>query len=145
MKNFRLLIIALAFISVFTACKKDDEKDTKPQTTAQKVLGKWTMKKVAYKWTVDNDVLVDAEENASPGDYIEFNANKSFVVSFDGDVDSGTYEILNDNAMTMTGSDGKATVVIDKLDTKEFNLTSSTSEVIDGSTSKEVFKFQLVK
>ncbi len=138
-------MFAMTSTLVFTGCKKDDEPTPKPQTTAQKVLGKWTMKKVAYKWTIDGEVLVDAEEDASPGDYIEFNANKSFVVSFDGDVDSGTYEILNDNAMTMTGSDGKATVVINKLEAKEFNLTHSASEEIDGSTSKEVTKFQLVK
>ncbi len=144
MKTLKLLVFALiALTTVFTACKKDDEK---PATAAQRVLGKWTIKNFGYKLTEDGQVLLDIEEPGKVGDFIEFNSNKSYVSSIDGDVDSGTYEVLNETAMTMKDSDGiTSTVTIEKLEGKELKMTKSSSEVEDGITYREVYKLDLMK
>jgi hypothetical protein len=149
MKNFRVqfFLVALAFVTVFSACKKDDENNVKPKTTAEKVVGKWNIKKTTIRTYVD-DKLVDTEEdNGVAGDYVEFNNNKTYV-SFtkDDGLDSGAYEVLNENSMTITMDGDKLTAKVEKLDEKEFTFTSTFAETTDdGYNIKVVATFELAK
>jgi FlaG/FlaF family flagellin (archaellin) len=142
MKNFRLLIILFAFITLVSACKKDDEK---PQTTEQRILGKWNIKKSTDKYYENNVLKTSSEETASSGDYVEFNSNKSLVVFEDGDLSSGSYQILNDNSMTFSVDGFTSTVTIDKLDSKQFIITTSFSQTQDGITYKYVSTVEMAK
>lgn len=142
MKNFRLLIILFAFVTAFSACKKDDEK---PMTTEQKVIGKWSIKKSSDKYYENNVLKESSEEIADAGDYVEFNSNKTLVVFQNGDLSSGSYQILNENAMTFTMDGETITVSIDKLDTKLFNITTSFSTTYNGTNYKYVSNIEMTK
>ncbi|QHT67126.1 hypothetical protein GXP67_10925 [Rhodocytophaga rosea] len=149
MKNFRVqfFLIALAFVTVFSACKKDDAPGAKPKTTAEKVVGKWNIKKTTIRTYVDEDLFDTEEDNGVAGDYVEFNNNKTYV-SFtkDDGLDSGSYEILNESSMTITMDGDKLTAKVEKLDEKEFTFTSTFSETDDDGTNyKVVATFELAK
>jgi hypothetical protein len=149
MKTFKVqfLLIALAFVTVFSACKKDDENNVKPKSTAEKVLGKWNIKKTTIRTYIDDELIDTEEDNGVAGDYVEFNNNKTYV-SFtkDDGLDSGSYEVLNESSMTITMDGDKLTVKVDKLDEKEFTFTSTFSETTDdGYNIKVVATFELAK
>jgi hypothetical protein len=145
MKTFKntAVLFALAFVTLFTACKK--EKDVTPQTTEQKVLGKWNIAKVSETIFVNNSKFDESETPGKAGDYVEFNSNKTLVVNSDGDLKSGTYQILNENAMSFTIDGGTATVTIDKLEANQFIFTSSISYTYEGANVREVYKYELSK
>lgn len=142
MKNFRLLIILFAFITLISACKKDEEK---PMATEQRVVGKWNLKKSTSNYYENNVLKESSEEMETAGDYAEFNSNKTIVTSSDGTLESGSYQILNDNTLTVTMDGETSTFTIDKLDSQQFIITTSFSDTFDGITYKYVITSELAK
>lgn len=144
MKNIRLLLILFAFITVFSACSKDDEK---PATTEQKVIGKWNVKRSSYKSYENNKLEYSSEELGVSGEYLEFNSNKTYVALVDGYLTSGSYQILNDGNMTITIDGDAITASIDKLESKlfTFTMTDTYEDDLDNITYKEVTTFELTK
>ena len=141
MKQVRLLIVLFTFVSLFSACKKDEEK---PQTTEQKIVGKWNVKKYTQK-TYENNVLKEtSEEAAAAGDYIEFKADKTLVSYEDGVTTSGTYQVLNDKRINLTIL-FTFPFAIDKLDATQLVITMTNSETDGGVEYKDVSTIEMTK
>jgi hypothetical protein len=142
MKNFRLLITALAFITLFSACKKDDAP-IKPKTKAEMISStsgkKWklvasTMSLVIPgKPTETEDMLEDYEPCELDNLSILF-ADKKYEEKegatkcdpSDSDlIGSGTWDLRNNDTEFVITSDG------DSFEYKVVEITETTIKVED--------------
>jgi major membrane immunogen (membrane-anchored lipoprotein) len=144
MKNFRLLITALAFITMFSACKKDDAP-VKPKTKTEMISSasgkKWKLTTSTMTYSVGGqseteDLLADYDACELDDLYILF-ADKKFehregaTKCDDTDlVDSGTWDLRNNDTEfeLSSGTDSAVMKVKEISETTlkvEYTLTAS--------------------
>lgn len=100
-------------------------KDT-PQTTEQRLSGRWKIQKIIEEYYRPANTLVDTEEIAGrPGDAVEFKPNGVVLVfsEIDGD-DETTYEILNETTVRIEDE----VYLIKQLTTTELHLYQEITE-----------------
>lgn len=138
MKNFTLLVLLLATVSI-AGCKKDDEEKQQKD-----IVGKWFVKQTVEK-EIESGVTTfeETETNFTAADFFEFKSDGSLVNSIQGDAYRGTYEVKASNRLVMTDEDG---------DTEDFEIKKLNSseliiyiEDIDGPNAKETFEVTLRK
>jgi hypothetical protein len=83
-----------------TGCNKEDT----PQTTQQKILGKWLLQSI-----VSNDHYANADHIFTfPGtlsDYFDFRSDGKLYFSFSGTADTVVYSLSGDTRILIAGTD----------------------------------------
>ena len=123
----KIIFILVAAVTIFTACKKDNK--TVSRTTAQKVIGKWSISSlvgVTYNAGVGYPYTVPT----SSADYIEFRTDgKNYSFSMNQH-DTATYRIINDHTIQLDLD----TAQIKTLTDNSFILYAKKNEGQDSST-----------
>ena len=121
---------------VLAACQS---KDT-PETTEQRLSGRWKMEKVIEEYYRPVNTLIDTEEIRGRGDEVEFKPNGVVLVfsAIDGDSET-TYEILNDTTILVEDE----VYVIKKLTSTELLLFQDITE--PGSDERFVQRIYFVR
>ena len=83
----RKLIFIIIAIFALSSCKKDDLSSSVQPTLT--IIGKWDVEK--YQEIFNN--VVDYSYIGKSGDYVDFKTNKTYIISADGSIDSGKYEL----------------------------------------------------
>jgi hypothetical protein len=121
MKNFRLFIIALALVTFFSACKKDDAP-IKPKTTAEKISStsgkKWTISSVTAKFTIsgqqrEQDVRSIYFPQACQRDNIMVLYSDKKIETREGNLKCGSSDVVSSGTWELKNSD------------KEMHITSN--------------------
>lgn len=105
LKRFRVfLVLALAAIVLFTACKKDDVAET----TVQKMQHKWNHEKTYFRTVVPG--IPDNKDTtiAFSGDYYDFRTDNKLYRAINGGtqpVDTVSYAVINDSTFIIRGTD----------------------------------------
>jgi hypothetical protein len=109
MKNLFLVLIAASLFMV--ACQPDDPPVITQKTTAQKLLGKWSVKKINTDYYSPMTVLDDSTRYIGlPGDSMVFKSNNKLYYYEDGfptDPEIFDYAIINDSTITVDGDPSK--------------------------------------
>lgn len=96
------LIAGLLFTTLFVSCKKDD--DTTPAKTKKELIQqKWIVDKQTY---IGFDGISDYDSTTYAGtatDYIDFRNNGFVYSSFQGEYDTLSYSIINDDSINIDG------------------------------------------
>ena len=114
----KTMIFLLAGASVFTACKKTE---TTTQTTAQKVLGKWTFVSAVGSQTYQGTTTPSSHTGVA-GDYVDFRTDGKVYIYNGGDRDTSNYKIISDNLIKVDSD----TAQIKTLTTSSFVVYSKT-------------------
>ena len=115
--TFLLLSITVLFI----ACNKDDDE----QTTAQKLMNKWSVSTIVE----DNNGTVSTYQ-AMPSDYIDYRADGKVYYNTFSSPDTFTYTILNDKY-----------IVQDNSDTLEIKTLTSNTLVLYYHNTNNTYKY----
>ena len=91
----KTMIFLLAGAAVFTSCKKTE---TTTQTTAQKVLGKWTLVSEVSSETYQGRTTTDTYIGVA-GDYVDVRTDGKIYYHYDNANDTTTYHVISDNLM----------------------------------------------
>jgi hypothetical protein len=137
MKNFRLLIIALAFTSVFTACKKDDEPKVNPKEEA--LTGKkWKLATAIINPAIlgTNDAF-DLLEDCDKDDFTEFKRGGQVVfdqgpLRCDGEpqTQTGTWSFNSDQTKITVNEPGEDPITYDIIELNNNSVKVKYSEVL---------------
>ena len=129
------LLLLLAFVSLFAACKKSEKEEQ------DKIIGKWTLDRNVYNEYVDG-TLEREEEGYDAGDYFEFREDGTCTIRAYSEVESGMYSVQDNAKLLFTSSDA-ATPGTDTLDIKtltDSDLTLYTKET-DGADYAELYLY----
>jgi len=118
----KIIPIALLFVVAFTSCKDEETTpDPTPLTTKQKLQHKWNIVSIMYHNYVGATPTPHYTDtiNIGVGGYADFRTNDNMYSNINGDLDTLSYQIINDNALSMNGE----LYVINELSTNKFILT----------------------
>jgi hypothetical protein len=92
-------LLASLVIFYLPECKKSD----KPQTTLEKIQGKWQLVS-----DVENDHIAGQDDittyTGAPGDFLDFRADGKVYISIQGEQDTSTYTLSSDTKIVLDGT-----------------------------------------
>lgn len=95
--------------TLFTACKKDKQK-----TTAEKVLGKWSVTNSVENNNYNNTPHISTYRG-TPTDYADFRAGNKIYLKDGVDVYTLSYSVSSDNKLTIDGEVAEIKTITDNL------------------------------
>ena len=126
------MIVLLAGAALFTACKKTETTAT---TTAQKVLGKWTIvskfSREYYQGTWNNYSIT-----GQAGEYADFRTDGKVYSNFNASLDTASYAIISDKLLKFN----KDTFQIKTLTANSFVIYQSEFTARDSSDATTTLK-----
>lgn len=138
MKNFTLLMLLLATVTL-VSCKKDNEEKQQ-----KNILGKWYFKTVVEK-EIESGVTTyeETEDDFTTADFIEFKSDGKVTSTQGGYSFVGTYKINENSRLILIDEDGDT----EEYEIKKLNSTELVlyMEDIDSPTAKETFEMTLRK
>lgn len=155
----KITLLAFVCLSAFSiiSCDKDDNNPAPPVVTKDNLIGKWDLKLVDIKVTVDGEVYTD-EKDLDIKDKLtmqfDFKEDKKVHVyqyspaneeeeaqEFNGD---GTY-VKNGNELTITIDNEPQTFTILLNDTSNLHLYSKSTEQYQGMEIVQESTFKMIK
>ena len=100
MKKFIISVMLVSMVIFYLqACKKSD----KPQTTIEKIQGKWQL-----VTDVQNDHIAGQDDittdTGGPGDIVDFRTDGKVYTSIQGGQDTSTYTLSGDTKIVLDGT-----------------------------------------
>lgn len=140
-KKFTLIAL-IAFVAVFSACKKDEA-----EKNSDRLIGTWTVVsnlEIEY----ENGVETDREDEGADGSTIEFKSDGTGVQLYSQDSDAFKWTATDSEIKLIWNGDDEDEAEIYKiksLSKTDMHLSTEDSYVEDGITYKEVIEVKLKK
>jgi len=118
----KIIPFALLFVVAFTSCKDEETTpDPTPLTTKQKLQHKWNIVSIIdYNYVGATTTPDDTDTiDIGVGGYADFRTDDKMYANINGDLDTLSYQIINDNALSMDGEP----YVINELSTNKLIMT----------------------
>jgi hypothetical protein len=129
----KLLLVAIASMALFSACKKKDVE----KTTAEKIIGKWSLVSDSFNDYYGGSSHV-VNYTGTAADYIEFKSDGNVSASYQGIYNTSTYNLQGDIKVVIAGHTNDITT----LTNNSLVLYSKTAGAIAGEYEEETSTFK---
>jgi hypothetical protein len=92
--SITIAICVVLYVCIFTSCQTTPPVTPTPQTLAQKIVGKWTLKEAIGNYTIDGVSNKDTTRFTT-ADYFEFKADGTLAIIETGKPYNGNWKITN--------------------------------------------------